>query len=106
MEAVDSEVFVTCMDLGHVRKVFQLALLCTKRHPMDRPTMHEVALVLVSLLPAPSVKPCVLRTKAVDYSCYLAPSNTKMEVDRHQDSSSSDGKWFLRFGEVISKSTL
>ncbi|GJN29769.1 hypothetical protein PR202_gb18088 [Eleusine coracana subsp. coracana] len=57
MEAVDSEVSVTCTDMNLVRKAFQLALLCTKRHPSDRPTMHEVARVLLSLLPAPPVKP-------------------------------------------------
>ncbi|VAI69426.1 unnamed protein product [Triticum turgidum subsp. durum] len=50
MEAVDSEVSVTCTDMGLVRKAFQLALLCTKRHPIDRPTMHEVARVLLSLV--------------------------------------------------------
>ena len=50
MEAVDSEVSVTCTDMGLVRKAFQLALLCTKRHPIDRPTMHEVARVLLSLM--------------------------------------------------------
>lgn len=105
MEAVDSEVSVTCMDLGLVRKAFQLALLCTKRHPSERPTMHEVARVLVSLLPAPSVKPCLFATKPVGYTCYLAGSDAKTDA-RHHDSSSSDGRWFLRFGEVISKNTL
>ncbi|EMS58253.1 LRR receptor-like serine/threonine-protein kinase ERL2 [Triticum urartu] len=50
MEAVDSEVSVTCTDMGLVRKAFQLALLCTKRHPIDRPTMHEVARGLLSLV--------------------------------------------------------
>ncbi|ONK55475.1 uncharacterized protein A4U43_UnF2640 [Asparagus officinalis] len=100
MEAVDSEVSVTCVDLGLVRKAFQLALLCTKRHPSDRPTMHEVARVLLSLVPAPSIKPSIHPTEGVaDYSCFLSVTDSK-------DSSSSDGKWFLRFGEVISKNTL
>ena len=100
MEAVASEVSVTCMDLRLVRKAFQLALLCTKRHPSERPTMHDVARVLASLLPAPSAKPCLLATKPVDYTCYLAGSDAKTDA-QHYDSSSSDGRWFLRFGEVI-----
>ncbi|XP_040242832.1 LRR receptor-like serine/threonine-protein kinase SIK1 isoform X3 [Aegilops tauschii subsp. strangulata] len=49
MEAVDSEVSVTCTDMGLVQKAFQ-ALLCTKRHPIDQPMMHEVARVLLSLM--------------------------------------------------------
>ena len=56
MEAVDSEVSVTCTDMGLVQKAFQLALLCTKRHPIDRPTMHEVARVLLSLMPTPALQ--------------------------------------------------
>ncbi|BAT89741.1 hypothetical protein VIGAN_06079000 [Vigna angularis var. angularis] len=52
METVDPEVSITCMDLTHVKKTFQLALLCTKGNPSERPTMREVARVLASLLPA------------------------------------------------------
>jgi len=51
METVDPEITVTCKDLGAVKKVFQLALLCTKRRPIDRPTMNEVRRVLGSLVP-------------------------------------------------------
>ncbi|MBA0747618.1 hypothetical protein Gogos_004519, partial [Gossypium gossypioides] len=51
METVDPEITDTCKDLGAVKKVFQLALLCTKRQPSDRPTMHEVTRVLGSLMP-------------------------------------------------------
>ncbi|PPS08874.1 hypothetical protein GOBAR_AA11772 [Gossypium barbadense] len=46
METVDPEITDTCKDLGAVKKVFQLALLCTKRQPSDRPTMHEVTRVV------------------------------------------------------------
>ncbi|KAE8689179.1 LRR receptor-like serine/threonine-protein kinase ERL1 [Hibiscus syriacus] len=42
METVDPEITESCKDLGAAKKVFQLALLCTKKHPSDRPTMHEV----------------------------------------------------------------
>ncbi|VAH76524.1 unnamed protein product [Triticum turgidum subsp. durum] len=55
MEVVVSEVSVTCTDMGLVQKVFQLALLCTKQHPIDRPRMHEEARVLLWLMPAPAV---------------------------------------------------
>ncbi|KAI0500771.1 hypothetical protein KFK09_018988 [Dendrobium nobile] len=110
MEAVDSEVSVTCMDLGLVRKAFQLALLCTKRHPSDRPTMHEVSRVLTSLMPAPSLKPpCSLPLKTKDYSRIIASEEKTLDRDdddHHQYSSSSDGRWFVKFGEVISKNTL
>ncbi|GJN01054.1 hypothetical protein PR202_ga18289 [Eleusine coracana subsp. coracana] len=106
MEAVDSEVSVTCTDMNLVRKAFQLALLCTKRHPSDRPTMHEVARVLLSLLPAPPVKPTT--TKTVDYTRFLATTAAEMSHDISDigDNSSSDEQWFVKFGEVISKHTI
>uniref|UniRef100_A0A0E0L7B6 Protein kinase domain-containing protein n=1 Tax=Oryza punctata TaxID=4537 RepID=A0A0E0L7B6_ORYPU len=107
MEAVDSEVSVTCTDMGLVRKAFQLALLCTKRHPSDRPTMHEVARVLLSLLPASAMT----TPKTVDYSRLLASTTTAADMRGHDvtdigDNSSSDEQWFVRFGEVISKHTM
>lgn len=112
MEAVDSEVSVTCTDMGMVRKVFQLALLCTKRHPSERPTMHEVARVLVSLLPATAAKPWgagappppVPKLAEVDYERLLAKSEQNRGESR--DHSSSDAQWFVKFGEVISKNSL
>lgn len=110
MEAVDSEVSVTCMDLAHVRKTFQLALLCTKRHPSERPTMHEVARVLVSLLPALPTKPCLDPSKKVDYGQFLINKGgqlpNKPKPQAQLDNNSSDAQWFLRFREVISKNTL
>ncbi|CAL9076830.1 unnamed protein product [Musa acuminata var. zebrina] len=106
MEAVDSEVSITCMDMGLVKKAFQLALLCTKRHPSDRPSMHQVALVLVTLLPAPSSKPSTAAPKPTDYTHYLAAGPVVKANAKHDSSSLSDGQWFVRFGEVISKSTL
>lgn len=110
MEAVDPEVSVTCMDLAHVRKTFQLALLCTKRHPSERPTMHEVSRVLVSLLPAPPRKPGFEQTKTVDYAQFVIDKGQQQpKVQQHQlqqENNSSDAQWFVRFGEVISKNTL
>lgn len=109
MEAVDSEVSVTCVDLRLVRKAFQLALLCTKRHPSDRPSMHEVSQVLMSLLPSPSWKPPSLPLKTNDYTRIIASddkSHGNGRDDHNQYSSSSDGQWFVKFGEVISTNTL
>ncbi|MCI24452.1 LRR receptor-like serine/threonine-protein kinase ERL1-like, partial [Trifolium medium] len=73
MEAVDPEVSVTCIDLAHVKKTFQLALLCTRRNSSERPTMHEVARVLISLLPAPPSKVKVVATAAAAKSFDYAP---------------------------------
>ncbi|AQL02352.1 Putative leucine-rich repeat receptor-like protein kinase family protein [Zea mays] len=114
MEAVDPEVSVTCTDMNLVRKAFQLALLCTKRHPADRPTMHEVARVLLSLLP-PAAKPPASKAAAAsaaagDYTRFLATAadlrRGGVADDDTGDNSSSDEQWFVRFGEVISKHTL
>ncbi|KAL5727945.1 non-specific serine/threonine protein kinase [Ranunculus cassubicifolius] len=109
MEAVDPEVSVTCMDLGQVRKTFQLALLCTKRYPSERPNMHEVARVLVSLLPPPLPKLSTLPSKPINYSQLVA----KTEAMQHQqprpqtdNNTLSDAQWFVKFGEVISKNSV
>ncbi|KAG9445108.1 hypothetical protein H6P81_016448 [Aristolochia fimbriata] len=102
MDAVDSEVSVTCTDLNLVKKTFQLALLCTKRHPSERPTMHEVARVLVSLLPTPDVKAGSTHPKGIDYTRCVVDTERKQS---DQDNSSSDAQWFVRFGEVISKTS-
>ncbi|XP_031494119.1 LRR receptor-like serine/threonine-protein kinase SIK1 [Nymphaea colorata] len=102
MEAVDSEVSVTCTDMRLVRKMFQLALLCTRRHPCERPAMHEVARVLVSLLPVSSTK----SVSSMNYERYMDEySEEKLHetVAATGSENCSDAQWFLRFGEVISK---
>ncbi|XP_056160307.1 LRR receptor-like serine/threonine-protein kinase ERL1 isoform X1 [Syzygium oleosum] len=111
MEAVDPEVSVTCMDISLVKKVFQLALLCTKRYPSERPTMHEVARVLVSLLPAPATKPSSGSIKTIDYARFVINNKGQQQLmsqlpQVHQEDSTSDAQWFLQFREVISKNTL
>ncbi|XVE64117.1 hypothetical protein DITRI_Ditri07aG0076100 [Diplodiscus trichospermus] len=111
MEAVDPEVSVTCMDLAHVRKTFQLALLCTKRHPSERPTMHEVARVLVSLV-TPPTKVCSAPPKSIDYARFVIDKGQQLsqlgqqQQQVQQETNSSDAQWFVRFREVISKNTL
>lgn len=105
MEAVDPEVSVTCMDLSAARKTFQLALLCTKRYPSERPTMQEVARVLVSLLPSPPAKLSLAAPKPMDYYAKFVVDKEKQQHDEHNDIS-SNAQWFVRFGEVISKNTL
>ncbi|KAJ7975590.1 Receptor protein kinase [Quillaja saponaria] len=110
MEAVDPEVSVTCMDLSHVRKTFQLALLCTKRNPSERPTMHEVARVLESLLPAPPSKLLPAPAKNVDYAQFVIdkgrqPQPKLQQLQVQRENNSSDAQWFVHLGEVISKNT-
>lgn len=108
MEAVDGEVSVTCMDISHVRKALQLALLCTKRHPSERPTMHEVSRVLVSLLPPPPAKKgCSTPPRSIDYTKFVIGKGLPQpQTPQPHSNSSSDAQWFVRFGEVISNNTL
>ncbi|KAL2227169.1 UNVERIFIED_CONTAM: LRR receptor-like serine/threonine-protein kinase ERL1 [Sesamum indicum] len=110
METVDPEVSVTCMDVSHVRKTFQLALLCTKRNPSERPTMHEVSRFLGSLLPPPPKKPCSTPPKNIDYTQFVIGKGQQPHLQipqqqLQQDNNSSDAQWYVRFGEVISKNT-
>ncbi|KAH9678200.1 LRR receptor-like serine/threonine-protein kinase ERL2 [Citrus sinensis] len=88
MEAVDPEVSVTCVDLSAVRKTFQLALLCTKRYPSERPTMQEVARVLVSLLPAPPAKLSLAAPKPIDYYTKFVVNRERQQRVEHDDNSS------------------
>lgn len=108
METVDPEISATCKDLGAVKKVFQLALLCTKRQPSDRPTMHEVTRVLDSLAPpepAPGPKQTGLgSTQVPSYMDEYANLKTPHLV--HCPSmSTSDAQLFVKFGEVISQNS-
>ncbi|KFK27954.1 hypothetical protein AALP_AA8G452900 [Arabis alpina] len=106
MEAVDPEVTVTCMDLGHIKKTFKLALLCTKRNPLERPTMLEVSRVLLSLVPSlqvakklPSLDPST--KKPIDYVV-----GQQQEKSEAQDREAEASQWFVQFHEDISKSSL
>ncbi|KAL0304163.1 UNVERIFIED_CONTAM: LRR receptor-like serine/threonine-protein kinase ERL1 [Sesamum radiatum] len=110
METVDPEVSITCMDVSHVRKTFQLALLCTKRNPSERPTMHEVSRFLGSLLPPPPKNLCSAPPKNIDYSQFVIGKGQQPHLQipqqqLQQDNNSSDAQWYVRFGEVISKNT-
>lgn len=108
MDTVDSNISSTCTDLGDVKKVFQLALLCSKRQPSDRPTMHEVVRVLASLLP--STTPTKESTPTLDpilsdkVPCYMDEyANLKRpHLVNCSTTSTSDAQLFLKFGEVIS----
>lgn len=112
MEAVDPEVSVTCIDQTHVKKMFQLALLCTKAHPSERPTMHEVGRVLISLLPPPPIKDCLAPPppKSIDYAQFVIgkgqPQLAMMQQQPQTDNNSSDAQWLVRFREALSKNTL
>ncbi|XP_019103041.1 LRR receptor-like serine/threonine-protein kinase ERECTA isoform X1 [Beta vulgaris subsp. vulgaris] len=111
METVDPEITATCKDLGNVKKVFQLALLCTKKQPGDRPTMHEVTRVLTSLIPETPVKQVALTPLPP-----LPPSHMPSYMNEYANlksphmvncptMSTSDAQLFLKFGEVISQNS-
>lgn len=114
METVDPEITATCKDLGAVRKVFQLALLCAKRQPSDRPTMHEVTRVLGSLMPSaappkqlgPTLPPPAALPSA-KVPCYIDEYvNLKTpHLVNCPSMSTSDAQLFLKFGEVISQNS-
>ncbi|PNX88324.1 LRR receptor-like kinase resistance protein, partial [Trifolium pratense] len=112
METADPDITATCKDLGAVKKVFQLALLCTKRQPADRPTMHEVARVLGSLVP--SITPPKQLTlpqpashPSAKVPCYMDEyANLKTpHLVNCPSMSTSDAQLFLKFGEVISQNS-
>ncbi|ONK75072.1 uncharacterized protein A4U43_C03F13030 [Asparagus officinalis] len=107
MDSVDPDISSTCRDLGAVKKMFQLALLCTKKQPSDRPTMHEVVRVLESLVePTPlPVAPQSTATSYVDEYMNLRSSDALTCSAASLSSSSSDTQLFLKFNEVISQNT-
>ncbi|XP_019195625.1 PREDICTED: LRR receptor-like serine/threonine-protein kinase ERECTA [Ipomoea nil] len=112
MESVDAEISATCQDLGDVKKVFQLALLCTKRQPSERPSMHEVARVLGSLMPSSHPKqvnqtPSLAPLPSAKVPCYM-DEYTNLRTPQLltcPSMSTSDAQLFLKFGEVISQNS-
>ncbi|XP_031101560.1 LRR receptor-like serine/threonine-protein kinase ERECTA [Ipomoea triloba] len=113
MESVDAEISATCQDLGDVKKVFQLAILCTKRQPSERPSMHEVTRVLGSLMPS-SIPKQVNQTPSslaplpsAKVPCYM-DEYTNLRTPQLlacPSMSTSDAQLFLKFGEVISQNS-
>lgn len=116
METVDPDIADTCKDLGEVKKVFQLALLCTKRQPSDRPTMHEVVRVLDCLVnPDPPPKPPSQQPMMGQPP--QPPSSVPSYINEYvslrgtaalscaNSSSTSDAELFLKFGQAISRDT-
>lgn len=111
METVDPEITATCKDLAEVKKVFQLALLCTKRQLSERPTMQEVARVLGSLIPSitpkffmPNQQILLPSAKAPCYMDEYANIRTPHLVNC-PSMSTSDAQFFLKFGDAISQNT-
>uniref|UniRef100_A0A0D9WN17 non-specific serine/threonine protein kinase n=1 Tax=Leersia perrieri TaxID=77586 RepID=A0A0D9WN17_9ORYZ len=105
METVDPDIADTCKDLGEVKKVFQLALLCTKRQPSDRPTMHEVVRVLDCLVhPDPPPKSAQQLAMPLQPSVpsyineYVSLRGTSV-LSCADSSCTSDAELFLKFGE-------
>uniref|UniRef100_A0A1J3FDU6 non-specific serine/threonine protein kinase n=2 Tax=Noccaea caerulescens TaxID=107243 RepID=A0A1J3FDU6_NOCCA len=109
MEMVDPDISSTCKDLGVVKKVFQLALLCTKRQPSDRPTMHQVTRVLGSFMLSEQPPAAAAATSTtLTASCYVDEyANLKTPHNVNCSSmSASDAELFLRFGQVISQNSV
>nr|BAJ96098.1 predicted protein [Hordeum vulgare subsp. vulgare] len=110
METVDPDIADTCQDLGEVKKVFQLALLCTKKQPSDRPTMHEVVRVLDCLVhpdPPPKVaQPHPQPPNGPSYANeYVSLRGAGALSSCANSSSTSDAELFLKFGQAISHNT-
>ncbi|XP_042449890.1 LRR receptor-like serine/threonine-protein kinase ER1 [Zingiber officinale] len=109
METVDPDVSSTCKDLGDVKKVFQLALLCTKRQPSDRPTMHEVSRVLGCLVQPDSTPKQAAQLSQPQVPSYVdeyANLKTQNALSCVTSQSTSDAQLFLKFGEVISQNSI
>jgi len=110
METVDLDISSTCKDLGEVKKVFQLALLCTRKQPSDRPTMHEVSRVLAFLVhPTPFTNPQIPSSKQsapTSYADEYANLKTPNALTCTASLSTSDNDLFAKFGEVISQNSL
>jgi hypothetical protein len=111
MEMVDPDITDTCRDLGEVKRMFQLALLCGKRQPSDRPTMHDIVHVLNTLV-SPEPAPKLAQPTGSPQSS-AAPSYINEYVSLRggsalscaNSSSASDAELFLKFGEAISQNT-
>ncbi|XP_037464254.1 LRR receptor-like serine/threonine-protein kinase ER1 [Triticum dicoccoides] len=108
METVDPDIADTCQDLGEVKKVFQLALLCTKKQPSDRPTMHEVVRVLDCLVhpdPPPKAAQPQPPTGPSYANEYVSLRGAGTLSSCANSSSTSDAELFLKFGQAISHNT-
>jgi hypothetical protein len=115
MEMVDPDISDTCKDLGEVKRMFQLALLCSKRQLLDRPTMHDVVHVLSSVVcPEPAPKPAKPAQLPGSTQPSTGPSSYINEyvslrggsaLSCANSSSASDAELFLKFGEAISQNT-
>ena len=117
MDILDPEVKITCTDLSSVKKALQLALLCSKKQPSARPTMHDVVRVLFTLFPSQSPKAVAATSPQIragsNYHRYL---DDYADRQQHREdltgsssstsSSTSEGHLFVKFGEVISQNTV
>ncbi|KAI5078899.1 hypothetical protein GOP47_0006894 [Adiantum capillus-veneris] len=106
-EILDPEVKSTCIDLASVTKALQLALLCSKKQPSARPTMHDIVRVLLSLFPATVPKATLQGRVGSNYRRYLDDyADSKHREELTGSSSTSGGHLFVKFGEVISQNTV
>ena len=116
MDILDPEVKITCTDLSSVKKALQLALLCSKKQPSARPTMHDVVRVLFTLFPSQSPKAVAVTSPQIRGSNYHRYLDDYADRQQHREdltgsssstsSSTSEGHLFVKFGEVISQNTV
>ena len=109
-----------------VKKVLQLALLCSKKQPTERPTMNDVVKVLLTLIPPPlpmKSPPQEMWVASKQYHRYIddygstAMMKHKKDLNTYKKDASSEspssnttttssgGHLFVRFEEVISQDT-
>ena len=80
-ETVDPILKDTGSDTASVKKVLQLALLCTKKQLVARPTMNDVVKVILSLFPVTVPKPSIPTRPAFQYAKYLDEYGNKKTKD-------------------------
>jgi hypothetical protein len=115
MDILDPEVKLTCTNLASVKKALQLALLCSKKQPSARPTMHDVVRVLFTLFPSQEMKGAAGSPHIRAGSNYHRYLDDYADRQQHREdltgssstsSSTSEGHLFVKFGEVISQNTV
>lgn len=105
LDVIDDYVRATCSDLDSLEKALKLALLCAKQNPSLRPSMYDVSLVLLSLLPIalPKHNPSPKDMPTYKPRLYIDKHSSKQAEDISHSNSSSGEDLLNQFEEVISR---